>query len=154
MKIKHILLFFISIQCATFSLWAQETSEVALDTLKTPNQKYGIRLGVDILKLGRTALESGYNGFEVMGDVRFSKRFYAAAEVGFEDREYDKDNLVSSTNGSYIKIGSDFNAYRNWLGMNNAISAGLRYGFSTFSQELISYPIYTTDTTYPTPNLL
>jgi Domain of unknown function (DUF6048) len=150
MKITRILLFFISIYCVSFSLWAQETNEESMDTIVTANRKYGIRLGVDMLKLVRTAIESGYSGFEIIGDVRFSKRFYAAAELGFEDRKWDKDNLVSMTNGSYIKVGADFNAYRNWLGMNNAISAGLRYGLSSFSQELISYPIYTTDTTFPT----
>jgi hypothetical protein len=32
--------------------------------------------------------------------------------------------------------------YENWLDMENIISIGLRYGFSSFSQELISYKIY------------
>lgn len=150
MKIKHILLFIISIHCATFSGWAQETTEISVDTVVTPTGKYGIRIGGDISKLLRTILEEDYSGFELIGDIRFSKRFYAAAEIGFENRDWNKDQLVSTTNGSYIKLGGDFNAYRNWLGMNNAISAGLRYGFSSFSQELISYPIYTTDTTFPT----
>ncbi len=149
MKTSHILLFFISIHCASLSISAQETTEPVSDTLVTPSQKYGIRLGGDILKLARTALEDGYSGFELMGDIRISKRLYAAAEIGIENRDWNKDNLVSTTNGSYLKLGGDFNAYRNWLGMNNAISVGLRYGISYFSQELLSYPIYTTDTTFP-----
>jgi hypothetical protein len=33
--------------------------------------------------------------------------------------------------------------------MNNAIIAGLRYGYSNFSQELKSYTIYTGDSTFP-----
>jgi hypothetical protein len=33
--------------------------------------------------------------------------------------------------------------------MNNSIIAGLRYGFSTFDQELTSYSIYTGDSTFP-----
>jgi hypothetical protein len=33
--------------------------------------------------------------------------------------------------------------------MNNAIYAGLRYGFSTFDQDLQGYTIYTGDTTFP-----
>jgi hypothetical protein len=44
--------------------------------------------------------------------------------------------------GSYLKVGFDYNAYENWLDMENIISIGLRYGFSTFNQELNSYKIY------------
>jgi hypothetical protein len=33
--------------------------------------------------------------------------------------------------GSYLKVGFDHNAYENWLDMENVISIGLRYGFST-----------------------
>lgn len=131
------------------SVRAQETSETVVDTTG-PKQKYGLRVGGDVSKLLRTALEDGYSGFEITGDLRFAKRFYVAAEIGFENRDWDKDQLVSTANGSYVKLGADFNAYRNWIGMNNAIFAGLRYGFATFSQELKEYPIYTTDTTFPT----
>lgn len=128
---------------------AQEEEQPTVDTLKVATEKYGIRLGGDLSKLARTAFESGYSGFELAADLRFAKRFYAAAEIGFEDREWDKDGLQANASGSYIKIGGDFNAYRNWIGMNNAIFAGLRYGLASFSQELTSYTIYTTDTTFP-----
>ncbi len=150
MKTKHILLFFISSFCVLYSLQAQDSLKTKTDTLVVVKQKYGLRLGGDISKLLRTAFDGGYNGFEISSDLRFSKRFFVAAEIGFEDRDWDKDNLKSNVNGSYAKIGFDFNAYRNWLGMNNAITAGLRYGFSSFSQDLLSYPIYTTNTTFPT----
>lgn len=150
MKTKPILLFFISSLCALYSLQAQDSLQTNIDTLAMTKQTYGLRLGGDVSKLLRTALEDGYSGFEIMGDLRFSKRFFAAVEIGFEDRDWDKDNLKANINGSYAKLGVDFNAYKNWLGMNNAITAGLRYGFSSFSQDLISYPIYTTDTTFPT----
>lgn len=33
--------------------------------------------------------------------------------------------------------------------MQNAINIGLRYGFSSFKQELLAYGIYTTNQTYP-----
>lgn len=149
MKMKLILLFFISFYLASFSIKAQETAEIQTDSIPKKTEKYGIRVGGDLSKLARTAYDKGYSGFEVQGDLRFAKRFYAAVEVGFEDREWDKDQLVANANGSYVKIGADFNAYRNWLGMNNAIFAGLRYGIASFSQELTSYRIYTTDTTFP-----
>ena len=124
--------------------------EATVDSVKVKDQKYGIRVGTDLIKLGRTLLEDGYTGFEIQGDIRFAKNLYAAVELGTDDREWDKDGLVSKTEGSYFKIGADFNAYENWEGMNNAIFVGLRYGFATFSQELVEYRVYTTDTTFPT----
>lgn len=148
MKRKLRSLCIISAFLATFSMMAQDSIVIHKDSVKVRNQKYGIRLGGDLSKLARTAFESGYSGFEINGDLRFSKRFYAAAEIGFEYRDWDKDQLVANINGSYIKLGGDFNAYQNWLGMNNAIFAGLRYGFATFSEELKEYPVYTTNTIF------
>ncbi|HAT64316.1 MAG TPA: hypothetical protein DCS66_06905 [Flavobacteriaceae bacterium] len=150
MKTKYILLFSISILCASFSMTAQETTETTTDTTKVAIQKYGLRVGGDLSKLARTAFEDGYSGFEIVGDLRFSKKFYAAAELGTETRDWDEDNLKATISGSYVKLGADYNAYNNWIGMNNAITAGLRYGFATFSEELTAYPIYTTDITFPT----
>ena len=147
---KHILLFFISMLLLPFSVMAQETEAVATDTLTKRVEKYGLRIGADISKLARSAFEKGYTGFEVMGDLRFSKRFYAAAEIGNETRDWDEENLTATTKGSYIKLGADFNAYKNWLGMENVIHAGLRYGLATFSQELTGYGVFTSDTTFPT----
>lgn len=146
MRPASICIYIISLLlCGT--TWAQEAT---VDSVKVKDQKYGIRVGTDLIKLGRTLLEDGYTGFEIQGDIRFAKNLYAAVEIGTDDREWDKDGLVANTEGSYFKIGADFNAYENWEGMNNAIFVGLRYGFATFSQELVEYRVYTTDTTFPT----
>lgn len=147
MKRKYIYTSIISLLLTAF-VWGQEPTPV--DSLQVKDQKYGLRVGTDLIKLARTAFEDGYTGFEIMGDFRITDRWYAAIELGTDDREWDKDDLKANATGSYAKIGADFNAYENWVGMNNAIFVGLRYGFATFSQELISYQVYTTDTTFPT----
>ncbi|MEZ4779259.1 MAG: DUF6048 family protein [Flavobacteriaceae bacterium] len=147
---KYTLLFTISIFCASLAMKAQESTETVSDSIQVQKQKYGLRIGGDISKLARTAFEKGYSGFEIVGDLRFYKKFYAAAEIGNETRDWDEDNLKATISGSYFKIGADYNAYNNWVGMNNAITAGLRYGFATFSEELTRYPIYTTNTIFPT----
>ena len=146
---RHILLSFISILCA-LPILAQETAESSVDTTNTTIKKYGLRIGGDISKLIRTVVDDNYSGFEINGDLRFSKRFYAAAEIGTEERTWDEENLTATTNGSYVKLGADFNAYKNWLGMENAIFAGLRYGFATFSSDVTAYGIFTVDPTFPT----
>jgi hypothetical protein len=148
MKPKHTLLYCISL-FLVFSTLKAQTEEIVTDTIQ-PTTKYGLRIGADLAKPLRTVLDENYSGFEIMGDFRFSDRFYVAAELGNESKDYAEINLNAKTSGNYIKLGADFNAYNNWFGLNNAIFGGLRYGFSTFKQELLSYSIYTTDQTFPT----
>lgn len=126
----------------------EQVTAPTIDSL-TNTTKYGLRIGADLAKPLRTLLEDGYSGFELVGDFRISDRFYAAAEIGTEEKDYDETNLQSVTSGSYLKAGFDYNAYNNWLGLNNAIHGGLRVGVSSFTQELQSYSIYTDNATFP-----
>jgi len=104
--------------------------------------RYGVRVGVDLYKLTRALYDKDYKGIEFVGDYRLTKKYYLAAELGNENKTTDDNRLNSTAKGSYLKAGFDYNAYQNWLNMENIISVGLRYGFSTFSQQLNSYKIY------------
>lgn len=148
MKILPILLFFISALFATLDTAAQENLEKTKDTL-AQKTKYGLRFGADISKPLRSVLEDGYQGFELLADFRIQDRFYLAAELGNEKKEYLKPNINALTKGSYFKVGLNYNAYLNWAGMTNEIFTGLRYGFSIFSQELKGYEIYSTNQSFP-----
>ena len=145
MQQQHIFVFFISLWLglAASNLLAQE-EVVIIDSIPAKTQYYGLRIGVDIAKPLRTLLDDDYSGFEITGDFRIKDRYYLAAEIGNENRTTDLPNINSTSTGSYIKAGFNYNAYDNWLGMNNLIYAGVRGGFSTFSQDLNSYTIYTT----------
>lgn len=100
---------------------------------------YGLRLGVDISKPILAQFNSSYSGFEIVGDYRINKNFYVAAEIGFEEETTAEDYTNSTAKGNYIRLGFNFNAYQNWLDMNNEIILGYRYGFSLFEQTLNSY---------------
>ena len=149
MKILPILLFFISTLFTSEILMAQESdaSDKKADTLQAPI-KYGLRVGLDLAKPIRTLLDEDYSGFELIADFNISKRLYVAAELGSEEKDYFEPNLNARTKGNYLKIGGDFNANRNWIGLNNIINIGLRYGISAFDQELLAYNIYSTDQTF------
>ncbi len=103
--------------------------------------KYGLRVGIDLFNPVNTFFNDDRKGLELVGDYRVSKKFYVAAELGYMDNTTDEDFINFTTNGSYIKAGFDYNAYSNWLDMENAIYIGMRYGFSTFSQTLNSFTI-------------
>jgi hypothetical protein len=128
------------------TLLEEKTPET--DTISLPS-KYGLRVGADLAKPLRSLLEDGYTGFELMADFRVSKKLYIAGEIGNETKDRIESNLSSTASGSYLKIGVDINAYKNWFGLNNAIYFGLRYGIASFKQELLSYQIYNTDQTFP-----
>lgn len=130
----------------------EESKEVVQDTITPSKEDYGLRIGLDLSRPIRMLLEKDYQGFEVVGDFRISKKFYLAAELGNEKKTVDDDQINFTTEGSYLKFGFDFNAYENWFGMRNSIYAGLRYGYSTHKQTLNSYRIYINDTHLEDPN--
>lgn len=113
------------------------------DTLiPVKKDRYGLRVGVDLYKLTRGLYDENYKGIELVGDYRITKKYFLAAELGSENKTTEDDRLNTTTKGTYLKAGFDYNFYENWLDMENIISIGLRGGFSTFSQELNSYKTY------------
>ena len=136
-----LLLLFSSI------VFAQEKNETGIDTL-VYKQKYGLRLGIDLSKIGRTFFDNNYKGFEIMGDYRLTKKLYLAGEIGNEEHTFTNEVLNNTTKGSYFKGGIDINLYKNWLDMENMIYTGFRVGASSFSHTLNNYTIYDINNQY------
>ena len=119
------------------------------DSIKPVPQRYGLRFGADISKLVRSGFDKNYKGLEFVVDYRLTKRIYIAGEIGNENKTTDDTRINFTTKGTYFKVGFDSNSYQNWLDMENMIHVGLRYGVSSFSQELNNYKIYNTSTFFP-----
>lgn len=149
---KHTLIFIISLMImmlvplTSFS----QNEAVQKDTL-VYKQKYGLRLGADLSKIGRTFFDENYTGFEINADYRLTKNIYLAGELGTEERVLINDYINNTTKGSYFKAGIDYNLYKNWLDMENMIYSGFRIGASSFSQTLNSYTVYNTDQYWNNP---
>mgnify|MGYP006195888573 FL=1 len=141
MKQKHIIFLLLTsfFLLQPLSLSAQEDQQG--DSLQV-REKYGLRLGVDLSKPLRSIVDEDYKGLEVVGDYRIYKNYYLAAELGNEQMHIQEENITAFNKGSYIKLGANYNAYKNWEGMQNEIYVGLRYGFATFSSDLREYSIY------------
>lgn len=144
------LLFFISLLFTITLVNAQQDKEQ--DTVKA-KQVYGIRFGVDISKPIISFIEDDYKGVEIVADARVYKDFYAALEFGYDDKTTVEDYINFTTKGTYAKIGVNYNAYDNWVGMTNEIYVGFRYGISFFDSKVNSYTpnMYGT---YFTPNTI
>jgi hypothetical protein len=141
MKNRLILKYSISafLVLSSVVLYAQEKTTQQTDSII--KNKYGLRVGIDLFNPTATFFEKDRKGLELVGDYRITKKWYAAAELGYMNVATEEDFFSFTTNGSYIKAGANYNAYQNWLDMQNEIYVGFRYGFSTFSQTLNSYTI-------------
>ncbi len=158
MTMKHISKYIFSI-VLLFSLTMQSQEPLAnikqakqtkliekkKDSIPAKTDRYGLRIGIDLNKLTRSFYDKNYKGLELVGDYRLTKKYFLAAEIGNENKTTNDARLNFTTKGTFLKVGFDYNGYENWGNMENIISVGLRYGASTFSQELNSYKIYNTN---------
>jgi len=142
---KHTSKFTFSIALILLSFLVN-AQQKKTDSIPQKIERFGIRVGADIFKLTRSFYDKNYKGIEFVGDYRLTKNYYLAAELGNENKTTDDDRLNTTAKGTYIKAGFDYNSYENWLDMRNMVFIGLRYGASTFSQQLNSYKLYNTST--------
>lgn len=148
---KFMLKYTFSLVLVLISFSGMSQTVAKKDTVAPKTERYGIRFGVDLFKLTRSFYDKKYRGVEFVGDYRLTRKHYIAAEIGNEKKTVDDTQLNFTTNGTYIKAGFDYNSYENWLGMENMIYVGMRYGFSSFSQTLNSYQVYNTNPYFGEP---
>lgn len=154
MNLKLTFLSFTSSLFLLFSSYviAQEKSEVQYEQVSDSifyKDKYGLTLSLDLSRIGQSFWVEDYQGLEIGADYRFSENLYIAGELGNEQATFNNQNILNESDGSYIKIGVNYNVYDNWIGMQNLIYVGFRYGFAAYSQNLKNYRIYTTDDYFP-----
>ncbi len=147
MKTIVIYCFIISSSLLGLSAQVQDT----ITNTKRLNNTYGLRIGLDLNKPVTTFTNDKYTGFEIIGDYRLSKNLYLAGELGNEERTLAEDAINSTTKGSFIRAGIDYNAHKNLIGMRNLIFVGFRYGFSTFDQTLNSFGVVQQDDFFDNP---
>lgn len=146
MKYMSKFTFSILLILTSFFVIAQNNK---IDSIPPKIEKYGVRFGADLSKIIQSFYNKNYKGIEFVGDYRVTKNYYLAGEIGNENITVEDNRLSFTTQGTYLKVGFDYNSYENWLDMRNMIYIGMRYGASTFSQTLNSYSIYNTSTYFP-----
>lgn len=150
-QMRYMSRYFISIFFGLLNLFCfsqeLEPSEPAVNDSLQFEQKYGLRVGVDLSRPTLSFFIDDYTGFEIVGDYRLTEDLYLAVELGNEEKTQNEDVAQSviydyTTSGSYIKLGVDKNTYQNWFGMNNQITVGGRYAFSSFNHTLNSFSYF------------
>ena len=139
-----MLKYFINILFIACSITGFSQEDIALDSIPTKTT-YGIKIGLDISKQIRMLTESNYKGLVFTGDYRILDRLFIAAEFGSEEKKTVNEVLDFDTDGSFIKLGVNYNVYNNRKGLDNEIYVGFRYGIAKFNQKLNSYTIHDLD---------
>ena len=104
-----------------------------------------IRLGFDVFKPIKSSSDGDNLNYEIVGDLQITENLYLAAEYGLTDRLIEDENINFNSNGSFLRFGFDYNMFKNWVGMDNSIFLGLRYGSSKFSNKIESYNVRNSD---------
>ena len=129
MKKKQIYLFIISIYLSTNMLISQTESKsndslIEKDKLLNINK---IRFGFDLLKPITSSSEGDNLNYEIVGDLQLTENIYLAGEYGSIDKVIEDENINFNSAGSFIRVGLDYNLFKNWIGMDNSISISKPY---------------------------
>ena len=147
MKKKQIYLFIISI-CLSTNMLISQTESNSNDTLIKKDKLLNInkiRLGFDLLKPILSSSEGDNLNYEIVGDLQLTENIYLAGEYGLVDKVIEDENINFNSTGSFLRIGFDYNMFENWIGMDNSIYIGLRYGTSNFSSKILDYNVRNKD---------
>jgi len=147
MKKRQTYLFIISLIIPSSMVFSQAESELN-DSLTIKDKILNInkiRLGFDIFKPIKSSSDGDNLNYEIVGDLQITENLYLAAEYGLTDRLIEDENINFNSNGSFLRFGFDYNMFKNWVGMDNSIFLGLRYGTSNFSNKIESYNVRNSD---------
>ncbi len=136
--LKYIISFFTAI--IVFPLFSQQENDSTIT-----KSIYGLKIGMDLSKQIRMLTEPDYKGLVLMGDYRLMDKLFVAFEIGTEDKLIENEVLNFKTKGSFIKIGANYNVYKNLEDLENEIYVGLRLGTSNFDHKLNSFKVYNTN---------
>lgn len=108
----------------------------------------GVAVGFDLSRLVVKGFEPERTALEVSARVLVKPKWFAVAEAGYENVDFD--NLRSSeeksydyaSNGSYLRVGVDYDFFKvEEFGNNDNVYVGLRYGFCLMEHEAPGYTV-------------
>ncbi len=114
-------------------------------SIKKNRSELRLRIGIDIFQPIISQIDKDISGIELVSDFQIKENLYISSEIGTLSRNQQSELINFKTSGSYIKIGGDFNMYKNWLGMNNQIYLGVRLANSLYKHNINNYVLFATE---------
>lgn len=144
-SINKFLWFFGFFALLPYMLQAQETVSQPADTVRQGTDTTAVaypftyipeelRLGLDLSRLMVWAVNPETHFVELNSDLRFG-RYYLAADFGMGGLERNSDVVNYQVEGSYFRIGPDYNLIPGNED-RNTLFVGLRYGRSWYRERL------------------
>jgi len=141
--------YFIStlIFLAASGAWGQEKKKEK-EKVKTSFSPTGIRVGTDLIDLTKNFAGKTFKGWEVNGDIDFSK-YYLVADVGSWAKTLPLSNGTYNNGGGYFRLGVDVNLLGNDPD-KNMFFLGFRVAHAGF-HESVTYQATSTQLFAPNP---
>jgi len=100
----------------------------------------GLIVSTDIYGLGASVLGSDFLYGEVAVEANLKNRFFPVVEVGYGTTDtYSERGTHYKSSAPYFRIGMNYNTmYKK--GNPNFLYVGFRYGFTSFSYDVVSTP--------------
>lgn len=114
-------------------------------SVKKNGSELRLRIGIDIFQPIISHIDKDISGLEIVSDFQIKENLYISSEIGTLTRNQQSELINFKTSGSYIKIGGDFNMYKNWTGMNNQIYLGVRLANSLYKHNINNYVLFATE---------
>ena len=102
---SFFLVFFINIELSS------QENNIENDSISI-KKTYGIRLGLDLSKQIRMLTED-YKGLSLYSDLKIKEDIFVVLEFGNDNKTINDENINSKVNGSYYKLGFNYNFYKN-----------------------------------------
>jgi hypothetical protein len=118
------------------------------DRIPDDSSKYrflptGIRIGTDLISIGKSNYVDYWKGWEVNVDADIYRRFYLTVDYGASTSNFETDNGVYHSQGNYFRVGVDVNFLlkdpdRNmfFLGLRHGHANYLDYSDYSYSDDL------------------
>jgi len=108
------------------------------DSLRSIRKLTGLRIGTDLIAIGKTIAQQPLQSWEISADVDLG-RYYPIIELGRWSREATLINGLYNNEGQYFRIGADINFLLKDPD-KNMFFIGVRYGRAQYS-ERVSYTL-------------
>jgi len=127
---------YVLINCLLLVLLSQaQAQDNPGDSTRGIQKPTGIRIGTDLIAIGKNLANSPLSSWELNADIDFG-RYYLALDYGSWAREEAISNGTYTNDGRYFRIGADINFMLKDPD-KNMFFMGLRYARSNFNEQLV-----------------
>src|ERR1041384_7433001 len=99
----------ISIFLVALALQMNAQDRIENDSSRLKFLPTGIRIGTDLLAIGKSKYTNYFKGWEINVDADVYRRYYMTVDYGSWTTNYTLSNGVYSSDGRYFRVGVDIN---------------------------------------------